>query len=68
LLFDGSYMEERRMPKINSGGDKRREPRQPVPERRHERSSPGSGEDEEEDGGQAADLQPDDVEAGDPAR
>ena len=55
------------MPKINSGGDKRRVSREPVRELRHERSSPGSGEDEEEDGGEAADLQPDDVESGDAA-
>ena len=55
------------MPKTNSGGDKKHDdPIKPLIERTGERSSPGSGEDE--DGDAAADLQPEDVEHGDTAR
>jgi hypothetical protein len=55
------------MPKTNTGDDKKRGgPTQPPMERTGERSSPGSGEDEEVNG--VADLQPDEVEDGDTAR
>jgi hypothetical protein len=55
------------MPKTNTGDDnKRGGPTQPPMERTGERSSPGSGEDEEVNG--VADLQPDEVEDGDTAR
>jgi hypothetical protein len=54
------------MPRIKRGDDKKRgDPMDPI-ERTDERSSPGSGE--EEDGEGAADLQPDDVERDDTAR
>ena len=60
-------MRERRMPKTKSGrADKRSDTIEP--ERAYERSSPGSGEDEDKDGDEAADLQPDDVEGDDTAR
>ena len=55
------------MPKTKSGGDKKRgDAMEPSIDRRGERSSPGSGEDGDEE--EAADLQPDDVEHGDTAR
>jgi hypothetical protein len=54
------------MPKTKRGGDKKRgDPIKPLIERTGERSSPGSGEDED---GDAADLQPEDVEHDDTAR
>lgn len=52
------------MPKTKRGG-KHDDPLEPPSERTGERSSPGSGED---DGDEAADLQPDEVERSDPAR
>jgi hypothetical protein len=55
------------MPKTKAGGDKKHgDPLERLIERTGERSSPGSGEDEDADG--AADLQPDEVEEDDPAR
>jgi hypothetical protein len=54
-----------KMPKTKSGGDKKHgDAEEPLPV--DERSSPGSGEDRDE--GEAADLQPDEVEQDDPAR
>ena len=55
------------MPRNKSAGDKKHgDPMDPLIERTGERSSPGSGDDE--DGDDAADLQPDDVEDDDTAR
>jgi hypothetical protein len=55
------------MPKTKTGDDEEHGgPMQPPRERALERSSPGSGEDEEVNG--VADLQPDEVEDGDAAR
>jgi hypothetical protein len=55
------------MAKVKHADDKKHgNPLEPPIERTGERSSPGSGE--EEDGEGAAELQPDDVERGDTAR
>ena len=54
------------MPMTSDDDKKRGGPKPPTIEPRGERSSTGSGEDEDTDG--AADLQPDDVEDGDTAR
>ena len=54
------------MPRNKPSDKKRRDPIKPLAERSGERSSPGSGEDE--DRGGAADLQPDDVEDDSTAR
>jgi hypothetical protein len=51
------------MPNTKRRDGKQGDPIERLVERRDERSSPGSGEDEDE-----ADLQPKDVENGDPAR
>jgi hypothetical protein len=57
-----------RMPRTKIDDAKKHgDPLQPLIDRTGERSSPGSGEDEDE-GDEAADLQPDDVEEGDTAR
>jgi hypothetical protein len=54
-----------KMPRTESGDAKKHgDPMEPLIERTGERSSPGSGEDEDE----SADLQPDDVEHDDTAR
>jgi hypothetical protein len=54
-----------KMPTIEIGEAKKHgDPLEPLIERTGERSSPGSGEDEDE----SADLQPDDVEDSDTAR
>jgi hypothetical protein len=53
-----------KMPKTKSGGDNERGQAKSPIDGKGERSSPGS----HEDGDEAADLQPDEVEGGDPAR
>ena len=59
--------QEADMPKTRNEPDKKHgDPLDPLIERTGERSSPGSGEDEDAD--EAADLQPDDVEDDDTAR
>ena len=56
-----------KLPKTKSGGGtKHGDAMEPAIDRKGERSSPGSGEDRDEE--DAADLQPDDVEGGDTAR
>jgi hypothetical protein len=61
----GDIREERAMPNTKTEEDKKRGgKREPVLDRAGRRSSPGSGEDEND----AADLQPDDVESADTAR
>jgi hypothetical protein len=54
------------MPRNKPGDKKHGDPIKPLAERSGERSSPGSGEDDDKGG--AADLQPEDVEHGDTAR
>ena len=61
------------MPKYKRGDDRTDgDPIKPLAERTGARSSPGSGEDDddeyEDEDDQAADLQPEDVENDDPAR